>query len=244
MKRNSFQQAGFTFLELMTAMAITTVLLGSVAAATFVLQKSFLGNKTYTKGVADNSRAVDYIARDLRNATAVSRRTGGNATPFKKGTFDITETDQLCVFVPNFYMSNVPDNSYQSTYKKPFFSRENMNGQPYYPYNDVVVVVGVTRRPKYTGTLEVRYLKKARSASDSMVCMFRMEYENGTLRRADEISDRADSQTVTVNAVGLTMKKFQITSSFKSYWSGEAARKASRQFSTVYLENTRTDKYL
>lgn len=241
MKRITSKGA-FTLLELLTATMITTVVVGSVFAATTALQKSFLGNRAYTKGINDNNRVVDYITRDLRNASAVSRRTNGTSAPFKVGTFDLTATDELCVFVPGYYVSNVPDNSKESPYKIPEFSRSRLQGQPYYQYDTIVRIDGVTRVPNYPSTLEIRYTKRARSASDPTVCIFRTEIEGGTVRLTEDIAEKVESQTVNVRAFGLHI--IQITSSFASKWTGEKYRDGSKQFSTVYLENYRSDARL
>jgi hypothetical protein len=240
MKLLTSRRAGFTLVELLTAALITTVILGSVAAASIALQKSFLGNRVYTKAAADSSRLVDYISQDLRNAMAVSRRTAGVPTAFKVGNFEITENDQLCVFVPDYYTSNIPDNASGSAYKTPRFSRNNIpTGRTYYNYDFIVKIDGITRIPNYPSTLEVRYVKRARGGGDPTVCFFRLEYEGGTLRKTEEIAERAEGERIRV--VATEPKIFQITTSFNSYWSGEKYRDASRQFSTVYLQNYRTD---
>lgn len=235
-------KAAFTMLEMLTATIITTVVVGSVFAATAALHKSFIGNRAYTKGINDNNRVVDYITRDLRNASAISRRTNGTSAPFKVGAFDITANDELCVFVPGYYVSNIPDNTQASPYKSPLFSRGRLEGQPYYPYDTIVRIDGVTRVPNYPSTLEVRYTKRARSASDPTVCIFRTEIEGGAVRLTEDIAEKVESQTVRINAVGLHL--IQITSSFASKWSGEKYRNNSKQFSTVYLENYRSDARL
>jgi hypothetical protein len=242
MKRNlSASQAGLTLLETITAAAITIVILGSVAAATAALQRSFLGNRAYMKGSADSSRVVDYLCRDLRNATGVSRVNAGVPTKITVEQFDITETDQLYLLVPDYYKSNIVDNSSGSPYKTSVWSREYLGpDRTYYPYDQIVDVVGVTRVPKYLGSLEIRYMKKRRAADQAM-CVYRMEFEKGTLRRTDEIAERAEAMNIHILAVD--QRRFQVSSNFSSRWTGEAARKASAQFCTVALENYRTDLF-
>ncbi|HET6406604.1 MAG TPA: hypothetical protein VFG14_01895, partial [Chthoniobacteraceae bacterium] len=155
--------------------------------------------------------------------------------------FDISQTDQLSLAVPDFYQSNVPDNSFQSAYKTSYFSRSRLgSGQTYFPYNDVVKVEGIKRVPNYPASIEVRYLKKARSGADATLCYFREEYEGTTLRRSDEIADRAADERVQIRVINT--EQFQISSSFASRWTGEAAREGTRQFSTVSIQNFRTDK--
>jgi prepilin-type N-terminal cleavage/methylation domain-containing protein len=240
MKKITLPKSGFTLLELLVASAVSSIILGAVAAGVYALQRSFIGNKAYMKASADSARVIDYITQDLRNATAVSRRTAGVSTRFEEKDFEITANDQLCVFVPDYYLSNIPDNTSGSTYKTARFSRAALPaGRTYFDYKDIVTINGTTRVVNYPSSLEVRYSKQPRSAADQTVCFFRMEFEGGTLRKADEISEKAGNLQVTVQAVDAW--NFQITSSFSSYWSGEKYRKSSRQFSTVHLENHRLD---
>jgi hypothetical protein len=239
MKRNNCARAGLTVVEMLTATLITTIILGSVAAASIALQKSFLGNKALTKSNADTSRIIDYISQDLRNATAVSRRTNNTATAFRLGDFEISDTDQLCVVVPDYYVSNIPDNGSGSPYKTPRFARANIpTGRTYYIYDDIVAIDGSTRIAKYPSTVEVRYLKQTR-ASDNVVCFYRQEYEGATLRKTEEVAEKVAAERIRVVAVGLY--DFQISATYNSLWSKEKYRESTRQFSTVHLPNYRTD---
>jgi hypothetical protein len=237
------KSSGFTLLETLTAVAITMVILGSVTASTIALQRSFLGNRAYTKSINDSQRVADYIARDLRSAMAISRRTNNVSTPFKISIFDIAANDELCIFVPNYYDSN---NSGSSEYREPHFARENIDtasGKTYFDYDDVVQIIGVTRFPKYPGTpLEIRYSKRARSATDPTICYFRTEFEGGIARQTEEIAENAEGLNVRIR--GRQLKEFQIITSFSSKWSGEKYRDGSRQFTSVFLENFRTDTLL
>lgn len=240
MKKLAFRLRAFTLLETLTAAAITTVVVGSVTVSTMALQRSFLGNRTYTKSINDSQRVADYIARDLRSAMAISRRTNNVSTPFKNDSqFEIRQNDELCIFIPSYYTSNSPDNP---EYQEQYFARENLGtGKSYFDYKDVVDIVGVTRFPKYPGMLEVRYVKRPRSGSDATVCYFRTEYEGGIARKTEEIAEKADG--LNVRMVVDDSKKFQITTSFSSTWTGEKYRESSRQFTSVFLENFRTDTY-
>jgi hypothetical protein len=240
MKKTNFARTGFTLVEILTAALITVIILGSVTAASVALQKSFLGNRQYMKASADSNRVIDYITQDLRNAMGVSRRTGTVSAALKVGNFEITDSDQLCVFVPDYYTSNIPDNTTMSPYKTPRFSRANIPaGRTYYNYDFIVKIDGITRIPNYPSQLEIRYQKRARATGDPTVCFFRMEFEGGTLRRTNEIAEKAESMKVRVVAVDPW--DFQVSSSFASKWSGEKYRDASRQFTTVSLQNHRTD---
>lgn len=232
--------SGFTLAEMLVATAVTALVLSGAALGVMTLQKSFFGSKHYARGMNDGTRLVDYISRDLRNALKVSRRTSGVAAPFKSGTFEITATDELVIFIPDYFVSNVPDNSSGSDYKLPRFSRSRIpTGKEWFDYNNVVEVIGTKRGAKYPSLLEVRYVKKARSATDSTICYFRQEYEGSTLRSERDIAEKVDNANLTVLAVD--PRRFRILSSFASKWSLEAARAGTRQFSTVQLLNQRRD---
>lgn len=247
MKRIFSKRTAFTLLEALTAATITTVVIGSVFATTVALQRSFLGNRSYTKSINDSNRVLDYIARDLRNASAVSRRTDNVSKTFKVGEFHIAANDELCVFISNFYVSNNPDNSKGSDFKSPFFSRKNLaSGETYFAYDTLVRIDGITRVPQYKGpsgsrpdTLEVRYVKRARSTSDPVICFFRTEIENGTIKQTEEIAEKVEGLNIKVT--GKSLYYMRLESSFSSRWTGEKYREASRQFITVGLENYRTD---
>jgi type II secretory pathway component PulJ len=241
MKRiTSASRDGFTLVEVLAAAAITIVILGSVAAATASLQRSFLGNRAYLKGSGDSARVVDYISQDLRNATGVSRNNAGVSSFLTAAQFDITETDQLWVTVPDYYTTNIPDNSSNSPYKTSRWSREYLGTRTYYPYDQIVKVVGVTRVPNYLGSVQIRYLKRRRAA-DQALCFYRIEYEGTTPRRTDEIAERVDPMNIRITAVA--PRRFQVSGNFSSRWTGENARNASAQFCTVALENYRTDLF-
>src|SRR5437868_4458169 len=112
------KQRAFTLVELLCASAVSVGVLTAAATGVITLQRSFAGFRQYTSGTNDSSRVADYLSRDLRNATKVSQVIGGTATPFKTGDIEITDTNQLVIFVPDYYLSNVPDNSTGSNYKK------------------------------------------------------------------------------------------------------------------------------
>jgi hypothetical protein len=238
--RVSKSRAGYTLTETIFAAAVTGVILAAAAVGSVSLQKSFVGNKHYAAGSSNGSRTIDHISRDLRNASRVSRVDSGVTTIFKTGTLEISGTNQLVVFVPNYYVSNAPDNTSGSAYKTSRFSRSNLpTGQTYFPYDNVVQVVGITRLPNYGGLLEIRYVKKARSPEDPTVCYFRREFEGGVLRSEEDIAEKVDSEQLTV--VAADPRVFRISTSFSPKWTGERARAGTRQFSTVTLLNRRSD---
>jgi hypothetical protein len=226
-------------------MAVTLVVLAGAMTGVVSLQKSLAGSTQYAAGFNDGTRLVDSISRDLRNAIRVSRLTSGTASAFKSGFFVIAETDQLVVTVPDFYESNVPDNSSGSAYKTSKYSRSNLNassGETFFPYTNVVAVIGTVRVPTYSGELEIRYLRKARSAQDPTLCYFRQEYDGGAtpvLRSEEEIAERAESVRLSITA--LNRSQFRVLTSFSPKWSGEPRRAGTLQASVVKLLNARRD---
>ncbi len=238
-------RAAFTLVEMSCALAVTVMVLAGAIAGVVALQKSLAGSTQYAAGFNDGTRLVDFVSRDLRNAIRVSRRTSGTATAFKSGFFAIAETEELVVTVPDFYESNVPDNRSGSAYKTPRYDRSNLDastGATSFPYLDVVAVIGTVRVPKYSGELEIRYRKKARSLQDPTVCYFRQEYDGGAtpvLRSEEEIAERADAVRLSITA--LNRSHFRVLTSFSPKWSGEPRRSGTLQASVVKLLNTRRD---
>jgi prepilin-type N-terminal cleavage/methylation domain-containing protein len=237
------QRRGFTVVELLCAAALSLVILAGAVAGVIALQKSFNGSQQYAAGMNDGSRLIDYISRDLRNAVKVTRVIGGVPSAFKSGTLEVTGTDQLSISVPDYYMSNMRSNSSGSGYKTPRYSRVNLAaGTTYYPYDTVVAIVGTVRTPKYPSELEVRYVKKARSAQDPTLCYFRREYEGGAamiLRSDVDIAQNATNEKLTISA--LDLKRFRIITNFKPKWSGDSRRAGTQQIATVKVLNIRKD---
>jgi hypothetical protein len=243
--KSSRSCAAQTLVELSCAMAVTMVVLAGAMTGIVSLQKSLADSTQYAAGFNDGTCLVDSVSRDLRNAIRVSRRASGTETAFTSGFFAITETDQLVIVVPDFYQSNVPDNTSGSAYKTPRYSRSSLNpstGATFFPYSDVVAVIGTMRVPNYPGELEVRYLKRARSTQDPTICYFRQEYDGGAtpvLRSEAEVSEKADSARLSITA--LTRSQFRIVTSFSPKRLGESRRAGTIQTSVVKLSNTRRD---
>ncbi len=66
--------AGFTLTELLVAMAIATVVLSQLVVASYGLQHSFGAANYRMSAQEDQLRMLDYISRDLRMASAVTRQ--------------------------------------------------------------------------------------------------------------------------------------------------------------------------
>jgi hypothetical protein len=241
--KTSHHSKAYTLVESMAALALTMAMLAGGVAGVVALQKGVAGSTHYAAGFNDGTRLVDSVARDLRSAIRISRLNSGTPTAFKSGFFAITDTDQLSIFVPDYYSSNVPDNSSGSDYKTPRYSRSKLaTGTTTFPYTDVVAVIGTVRAPTYPGELEIRYLKKARSNQDPTVCYFRQEYDGGTtpvLRSETEVAEKADSLRLSITSLSTT--RFRVLTTFSPKWTGEPRRAGTLQASVVKLLNPRRD---
>ncbi len=80
-------RAGFTLVELMTAAAAGSIILGALMAGSLSLQRSFRASAQLAQGQADLIRVADFMARDIRNATTF------NATPASPALLTVTTTD-------------------------------------------------------------------------------------------------------------------------------------------------------
>jgi len=237
------QSRGFTVVELLCAAAVSLVVLAGACSGVIALQKSFNGSQQYAAGMNDGSRLIDYISRDLRNAVKVTRVIGGVPSPFKSGSLEVVGTDQLSISVPDYYVTNSPSNSSGSAYKSPRYSRAYLpTGSTFFAYDSIVAVVGTTRVPRYPGELEIRYVKKARSAQDPTVCYFRREFDGGAamiLRSEIDIAEKVTNENLTISS--LDLKRFRIITNFRPQWTGEARRSATQQIATVKVLNIRKD---
>jgi hypothetical protein len=81
-----------TFVELMVAIGVGTVILAAFTTASVALQKSFVAVEDYAKGQNDQMRISDYLSLDMRRAFNISI-SGSCATP----PLTVTLT------IPNFY---------------------------------------------------------------------------------------------------------------------------------------------
>jgi hypothetical protein len=233
-------RAAFTVVEAMAAAAVTSIILAGVAMGAVALRHSYAANRKYIRDNANSARLIDYVCRDLRNAVQISL--DGGVTPLQTTPstgVQITGSTQLSIFVPSYYQTNIPDNSYQSPYKTGVYNRSNLPaGQTTYPYDTVTDPNSFPRTLKFLGNVQVVYLKKARSM-DGTLCYYRQEYEGTTLRREDEIAEFGQDEQLIIVAVD--SKDFQVGTSFASLVTGETFRAGSQQFSTVSIVNTRTD---
>jgi hypothetical protein len=83
-----------TFVELMVAIGVGTVILAAFTTASVALQKNFVAIEDYAKGQNDQMRISDYLSLDMRRAFSITI-TGSAAAP----PLTVTMT------IPNFYVS-------------------------------------------------------------------------------------------------------------------------------------------
>lgn len=69
---HSHRARGLTLIELMVATAVYSILFAALAGGVVALQRSFNATEDYSKSVSDQLRILDYVARDVRRASAVS----------------------------------------------------------------------------------------------------------------------------------------------------------------------------
>ena len=82
--------AGYTLVELLTAMGVTGIILAGLIAGSIALQRSFAATIDYGAAQSDQMRISDYLAVDMRRAlTVVPDGTGG-----------------VTLTLPNFYNSD------------------------------------------------------------------------------------------------------------------------------------------
>jgi type II secretory pathway component PulJ len=68
MKLSRRNDGGFTLVETAVASAVVAIILGSIAIGGVSLQKILAGSDASLKATADQSRILDYIVRDVRQA--------------------------------------------------------------------------------------------------------------------------------------------------------------------------------
>lgn len=78
----------FTLVEVSVASAVAAIILVSIVIGGVSLQKTFTGSDDGLKGTADQSRVLDYLTRDLRQALTVSVGNSGQ-------TLTLTLTDYI-----------------------------------------------------------------------------------------------------------------------------------------------------
>ena len=70
-RRPACAARAFTLVELMMALAMTTVVVTAAMTGAISLEKSYSASEEYATGLADQMRLLDYLALDLRRAVAL-----------------------------------------------------------------------------------------------------------------------------------------------------------------------------
>lgn len=107
---------GFTLLEVVVAMALGSVVFAAALAGIIFLQKSYAATEQYATSLADQTRLLDYLAMDLRRATAATLTTSGGVTT------------GLTLKLPNYYVDpNVPNapNAPKLNLQAPYYDSGN-----------------------------------------------------------------------------------------------------------------------
>ncbi len=90
---------GFTLAELMVAMCIGSVVCAITMAGMVFLQKSYAATEQYALSMTDQMRVLDYLAMDLRRATAA---------------VDLGTANQLTITLPAYYSYDPADTTHQA----------------------------------------------------------------------------------------------------------------------------------
>ena len=69
---NTGSRRGMTFVEILIASSISSVLAGSLLVASMTIQRNFSACEDHVTAQADQMRLLDYVALDLRRALTVS----------------------------------------------------------------------------------------------------------------------------------------------------------------------------
>lgn len=71
-RSHSRPTGGFTLVEVIVANAVYSILFAALASGVVALHRSFSATEKYSKSVSDQLRILDYVARDVRRASAVA----------------------------------------------------------------------------------------------------------------------------------------------------------------------------
>ena len=238
---------------MLVASAASALVLAALLSGLVAVRKSMSATHHYATNVANESRLLDYVARDLRQAVRVGILSGGTNTTFKAQTnVAVTATNILTINIPDFYGSNTPNNAAGSTYKSKRYGTATTN--PAVTWAEAVTsITGGKRVTRFApaasgnGEIQVRYYRGPRSASDATACYFRSEYaaSSGTLLSTREIAERITDNafvtglTLTGSSDGLT---FRVQSSFASrYRTRDRTTAGTEAYVLVGIRNLRRD---
>ena len=111
--RGAAGAGAFTLLEVIVAVALSTVVFGAALASIVFLQKSYAATEQYAADLADQSRLMDSLAMDLRRArdmTALTTDGDGNTTSITLALPDYYDlsTGDAAPFPPSVYLNPEP----------------------------------------------------------------------------------------------------------------------------------------
>lgn len=66
------REGGFTLVELLVSLVVYSMIFAALAGGAVALQRSFSATEKYSKSGSDQLRILDYVARDVRRASAVA----------------------------------------------------------------------------------------------------------------------------------------------------------------------------
>ncbi len=262
---------GFTVLEMAVALGLGSVLAAVLATASISVQRSLAASKQYVTSINNECRLVDYVAQDLRRAVRVGQIVSGT---YSKATnlsgFAVSETNLLAINIPDYYGSNVPDNSAGSNFKTTRYPRAALNTSSSYnsdpvpvlrgcvPWSEAVTTVNSTKAPRYApaavgaGEIQVRYFRGPRSANDATICYFRGEYPVGSntpifppREIAEQIVDSSSTTALIVDGYSkgsIPGMRYRLQSSFTPrYRRSNNSTAGTQQYVNVSLRNLRRD---
>jgi hypothetical protein len=219
--------SGTTIVEMMVASGAVLIMMAALVSAFIGIGNSIRATNEYVTSVCNESRIMDYVARDLRRAVRVKILSGETPIILKDTgttTYPVSDTNVLAINIPDYYASNIPDNSAGSAYKTSRYSRATLNTSTIYnssiepklngivPWADAQMLLNgkpVTRFAPASATsneVQVRYFRGPRSAVDSTPCFFRAEYPANsetpfsTQEIAERITDNASTTALAVSA--------------------------------------------
>jgi prepilin-type N-terminal cleavage/methylation domain-containing protein len=281
------RQSGFTLLELMVSLAAGLVALAVLIEGSVAVQKSLAASDQFSFRTNNGNRIADAVPQDLRLAVGVGTLDGsGNYTKLSpssapltigSGLTDpntlaiVTSISTLAITIPDYYGSNVPDNSVGSAYKTTRYPRSTLNTGAAYngnsgsaavlngvvPWAQAVTTVTNTTTTAFastgTGLIQVRYTQGPRSAADATPCYFRTEYPSNSntpnsapVEIADDVVD-SDSMTTLIiidpdyGTAADAGTHFRIQSNFTPRYRFISNTYSINQFVDVYLRNPRRD---
>jgi len=88
------QAGGFTVVEVAVATAVYSMLFAALIGGSIALQRAFSATEDYSMATTDQLRILDYVARDVRRATAV-------AISQSSKRLDLTMPDQYANAAPS-----------------------------------------------------------------------------------------------------------------------------------------------